>query len=145
MQTIEVINKAQKIQVAAGELFVAYANRVNPETYVVQLQDLIKLKADLAQSLADCTTIYTECSFELAFSILAPRELKPITRKGIKGLVVKTISLVGACESAYVLMGMEQKSIHGTSTFDYLDFGRSRTRKKTETGDQQLLKHLLKR
>ncbi|KAI5797680.1 hypothetical protein EDC01DRAFT_33918 [Geopyxis carbonaria] len=145
LQTIEVINKAQKVQAAAGKLFVAYANQIHSEACVIQLKDLIKFKADLAQSLTDCSAIYTECSFELAFSVLAPRELKPITGKGIKGLVSKTISLVGACESVYTSMGIEQTSTIGTSILESPDFGRIRPRKNAETADEQLLKHLLKR
>lgn len=128
----------QKVQKAAADLFVAFSVGKDFEACVAGLRDLTKSKARLRAKVAACKAVYTECSFELAYSVLAPRELKPISGKGINSLMGKTLSLVGACESAYALLGI------GLENPVALEPERLRNRRE-EAGNEELLKALLKR
>lgn len=138
LTTIETIHKTQSVQKAAAELFIAFSVGKDPDECVSKLRDLTKSKAELRQKVTECNAVYTECSFELAYSVLAPWELKPISRTGIKHLVRKTQSLVGACESAFAFLGMEPEPASGTKTPPF-------KARREEHGDEELLKQLLKR
>lgn len=118
----------------------SYAVNGNSDERIIQLKDLTKLNAELGTCLKSCSAIYTECSFELAFAVLAPRELKPITGKGIKGLVSKTVSLVGACESAYYHLGSGTRRPSDSKNLEVL-----RPRRAAESGDEHLFQYLLTR
>jgi hypothetical protein len=138
MATIETLQQVQKVQKAAAELFIAFSVGKDPEQCVAGLRDLTDMKAKLRAKVAATKAIYTECSFELAYSVLAPRELKHISRKGIKNITGKTFSLVGACESAYALMGIELRAPPG-GKYD-INWYRSQ---REESADEELLKALL--
>ncbi|KAF4635986.1 hypothetical protein G7Y89_g2114 [Cudoniella acicularis] len=73
----------------------------------VKLKSLTDRKAKLRARLAGCKTAQQECNFELAFAVLPPEDLKPISVTSMKHLVANTIALIGACESKYALMGDE--------------------------------------
>jgi hypothetical protein len=73
----------------------------------IQLKSLTDEKARLRAKLAGCKAAQTECNFELAWAVLPPRDLKPISDTHMKKLVANTIALIGACESKYALMGDE--------------------------------------
>lgn len=73
----------------------------------VKLKSLTDSKAKLRAKLASCKAAQTECNFELAWAVLPPRDLKPVSDTHMKKLVANTIALVGACESKYALMGDE--------------------------------------
>lgn len=113
--TIETLQKTVEVQKSASALFVAYASSSKPSSGASStvesksndtlLKELTASKAELRKKVAGCKAALVECSFELAFSVLAPWELKPIASKGIKKLVSNTVSLVGACESEYALLG----------------------------------------
>jgi hypothetical protein len=135
MTTIETIQLAQKVTKAAAELFVEFAVGNNQEDCIAKLKDLTKWKADLRAKVAACEAVYTECSFELAIAVLAPRTLKPISRTGIKNIVSKTNSLVGACESTFAFLGIENPAAKQKLFIS----------KREERGDEQLLKDLVKR
>jgi hypothetical protein len=136
MTTIETIQLAQKVTKAAAELFVEFAVGNNQEDCLTKLKDLTQWKAKLRAKVAECEAVYTECSFELAISVLAPRRLRPISRTGIKNIVSKTNSLVGACESTFAFIGLENPAAK-QKLF---------TAKREEArGDEQLLKNLVKR
>jgi hypothetical protein len=135
MTTIETIQLTQKVTKAAAELFVAFSVGNDPEDCINKLKDLTKWKAELRTKVTACETVYTECSFELAFSVLAPRELKSISRRGIKNVVAKTQNLVGVCESAFAFVGIENPAAK-QKLFN--------TRRE-EHGDEELLKYLVKR
>jgi uncharacterized membrane protein YgaE (UPF0421/DUF939 family) len=75
---------------------------------VVKLKSLTDQKANLRAKLASCKAAQTECNFELTFAVLPPRDLKAISDTKMNSLVANTISLIGACESKYALMGDEQ-------------------------------------
>ncbi|KFY03051.1 hypothetical protein O988_01722 [Pseudogymnoascus sp. VKM F-3808] len=72
---------------------------------VVDLKSLTDQKAKLRAKLESCKSAQQECMFELAFAVLPPRDLKPISDTSMKKLVSNTISLIGACESKYALLG----------------------------------------
>ncbi|KFY22617.1 hypothetical protein V493_06465 [Pseudogymnoascus sp. VKM F-4281 (FW-2241)] len=72
---------------------------------VVELKSLTDQKAKLRAKLESCKSAQQECMFELAFAVLPPRDLKPVSDTSMKKLVANTISLIGACESKYALLG----------------------------------------
>jgi hypothetical protein len=140
--TIETLQKAENVQRAAAELFVAYAYRRDVEECIMKLKSLSAAKDELRAKVAACNAVYSECSFELAFSVLGPRELKPISGKGAKHLVEKTLNLVGACESAYALLGVDTED--ASEEAKVVDLEILKHRRET-LGDQRLLEYLLKR
>lgn len=126
--TIETLQATLEVQKGACRLFVTPGGDEN------LLKELTTAKSELRRKVAGCKAALVECSFELAFSVLAPWELKPIASKGIKKLVSNTVSLVGACESEYALLGRPS----GEET-ELL-----RPRREIEGGDAELLRELLK-
>lgn len=76
-------------------------------TKVVKLKALTEAKNKLRTKLASCKSVQQECNFELAFGVLPPRDLKPISVTEMKKLIANTVALIGACESKYALMGDE--------------------------------------
>ncbi|ELR08619.1 hypothetical protein VC83_02248 [Pseudogymnoascus destructans] len=72
---------------------------------IIELKSLTDQKAKLRAKLESCKSAQQECMFELAFAVLPPRDLKPISATSMKKLVANTISLIGACESKYALLG----------------------------------------
>ncbi|KAI9742762.1 MAG: hypothetical protein M1818_003491 [Claussenomyces sp. TS43310] len=78
----------------------------------IKLKTLTNAKAKLRTKLASCKAAQTECNFELAFSVLPPRDLKPISDTHMKKLVANAIALIGACESKFALMGDDEDG-HG--------------------------------
>lgn len=95
----------QKRKAAALELPLAYSQTHTQLNKVMNLEDLTSSKATLREKLSECKNVYSECSFELAVAVLAPKELKPIAGECLTRLVMNTMALVGACESKYALMG----------------------------------------
>lgn len=73
----------------------------------VKLKSLTNAKAKLRTKLGSCKAAQQECNFELAWAVLPPRYLKPISDTQMKKLVANIIALIGACESKYALMGDE--------------------------------------
>ncbi|CAZ83125.1 unnamed protein product [Tuber melanosporum] len=160
LTTIEALQKTLKVQKDASQLFLTYRNRQtsdingNSAGKKPSLSDLTEAKAELRKKVAECKGALTECSFELAFSVLAPWELKPIASKGVKKLVANTLSLVGACESKYALLGdggvthnqaAENKHSGKMRSVEGANIDQVRPRKEIESGDQQLLRYLLER
>lgn len=79
--------------------------RVSEQKGAVSLTDLTAAKAQIRKKLEDCKAAQRECNFELAFSVLPPRDMKPISDRAMKKLVANTIAIIGACESKYALLG----------------------------------------
>lgn len=86
----------------------------NPEAEVeigtqssVSLADLTITKEQIRKKLEECKGAQKECNFELAVSVLPPRDLKPLSVHAMKKLVANTIAVIGACESKYALVGLE--------------------------------------
>ena len=71
----------------------------------INISDLTAAKTGLRAKLASCKAVLRESNFELAWSVLPPRDMKPISDKLMKQLVANTIALTGACESKYALLG----------------------------------------
>lgn len=72
---------------------------------MVTLKSLTDKKTKLRAKLAGCKAAQQECNFELAFSVLPPEAMKPISVHAMNKLVQNAIALIGACESKYALMG----------------------------------------
>ena len=69
------------------------------------LTDLINAKAKLRTKFASCKAAQQECNFELAVSVLPPRNMKPISVRAMKRLVANTIAVISACETKFALLG----------------------------------------
>ncbi|KAL8638025.1 MAG: hypothetical protein Q9228_004783 [Teloschistes exilis] len=74
---------------------------------ILPLQDLVDAKSKLRAKLSVCEAAQTECNFEIAFAVLPPRRLKPISVQTMKRLVANAIAVIGACESKFALVGEE--------------------------------------
>ena len=71
----------------------------------VTMMDLTATKAQIRKKLEDCKAAQQECNYELAVSVLPPRDVKPISNRAMKKLVANTIAVIGACESRFALVG----------------------------------------
>lgn len=80
---------------------------INKGPQPVKLKSLTDKKAQLRAKLAGCKAAQQECNFELAWAVIPPRDVKPISDIEMKKLVANTIALICACESKYALMGDE--------------------------------------
>ena len=84
----------------------------------VKLEALTSLKSKLRAKLAGCKAAQQECNFELAWAVLPPHDLKPISVTEMKNLVANVIALIGNCESKYALMGDRDDVKDGNGTDD---------------------------
>ena len=80
-------------------------DKINDGPKTVTLKSLTDSKSQLRAKLASCKAAQQECNFELAWAVLPPRDLKPISDTHMKLLVANTIALIVACESKYALLG----------------------------------------
>jgi hypothetical protein len=71
---------------------------------VSKLAGLTTQKAQLRGALRNCKKAYEECTFEIMYSVLPPRNLKPISTTAMSGIVQNTITLINACESKFVMI-----------------------------------------
>jgi len=79
--------------------------KASEKSKIVSLSALTTAKAKLRTKLSCCKVAQRECNFEVAVSVLPPRNMKPISVSCMKKLVANTIALIGACESKYALLG----------------------------------------
>ena len=79
--------------------------RNDPKPPKMSLTDLTNKKAEIRKQLSGCKAAQQECNFELAVSVLPPRNLKPISAQAMKKLVANTIAVISACESKFALLG----------------------------------------
>lgn len=77
----------------------------------MSLTDLTKMKAKIRKKLSDCKGAQQECNFELAVSVLPPRNMKPISVQAMKKLVANTIAIISACESKFALLGSDDDEL----------------------------------
>ena len=75
---------------------------------LMSVSDLTAMKGLVRKRIAECKAAQSECNFELAFSVLPPRDLKEISSRKMSRLVANTIAVIGACESRYALLGEEE-------------------------------------
>lgn len=143
LATIETLHQTLKVQKSASALFVASASHSLASTNP-SLTELTAAKSDLRKKVAGCKAALVECSFELAFSVLAPWELRPIAGKGIRALVASTVSLVGACESEYALLGRPEHRENAEPPPQEVDIDPLRRKREISGGDAQLLRFLLR-
>ena len=82
-------------------------NRLPPdrEYATVSLSDITNVKSRLRLELSNCQTAQNESQFELAFSVIPPRDMGMISKKLMKTLVASTIAVIGTCESRFALLG----------------------------------------
>ena len=71
----------------------------------VTIQDVVTNKSKLRERFKACKAAQQECNFELFVGVLPPFHLKPISSRIMKRLVASTISVIGACESKFALIG----------------------------------------
>ncbi|KAF3062378.1 hypothetical protein GL218_04185 [Daldinia childiae] len=74
-------------------------------TLRTRLIALTEKKAKLRAQLGSSKKAQSECNFELVYTVLPPRSLKPISMTLMTRLVQVTICLINACESKYALAG----------------------------------------
>lgn len=150
LATIETLRQTLDVQKSASALFAASASSSPLAATDPSLKELTAAKSELRKKVAGCKAALVECSFELAFSVLAPWELRPIAGKGIRALVASTLSLVGACESEYALLGLPEHADAeegGKSTetpAEGADIDLLRRKRGISGGDAELLRFLLR-
>lgn len=83
-------------------------DEASEETQKISLKDLTDDKAQIRKKLADCKAAQRECNFELAVSVLPPRDMKPVSVTAMKKIVANTIAVISACESKFALLGDDE-------------------------------------
>lgn len=127
----------------------------------ISIGDLISAKGTLRKKLSDCKTAQSECNFELAYAVLPPRDLKPISGKSMTKLVANVVAVISTCESKFALIGdlSNQSKDHSqndqiaeqtddkseTSSLEptRLDLELIKPKREIEFGDVRLLRYLL--
>lgn len=168
-RTISLLNGATDLFVESyGETTVQQSHhQLDQRAKVVRLAELTASKPSLRAQAAECKSVYRDCAFDISYSCLPPKELKPLVGKGMSRLVMNVMALIGACESKYALMGTMGYGEQGTEmecvvSDDGITEGgkengkevkqgksdgavpRVRARRAVE-GDEQLLRNLLRR
>ena len=77
------------------------------EKEVIGVSSLTSGKATIRQKVGNCKATQSECSFELFLSELPPYDLKPISVDSMNKLAANVITVIGACESKFALLGEE--------------------------------------
>lgn len=72
---------------------------------VLTVEEITSSKAKVRANLTTCKAVQSECNFELAFSVLEPRQLKPISDTLTTKLTMNTIAMISACERKFALLG----------------------------------------
>jgi hypothetical protein len=75
--------------------------------HLTTISFLTRQKAKLRVQLSRCKTAQDEVNFEVSLSALPPLAMKPISVRYMAELVQNIITLVGACENKFVLVGNE--------------------------------------
>ena len=129
----------------------------------IPLGDLISAKGNLRKKLLDCKSAQSECNFEIAYAILPPRDLKPISGKSMTKLLANVVAVISTCESKFALVGdfsdgtmsgsekdQSPEKFDDSSDSSSLDPTRMdlelvKPRREIEFGDARLLRYLLTR
>lgn len=90
-------------------------DEVVDEPQKILLKDLTNCKTQIRKKLADCKAAQWECNFELAVSVLPPRDMKPVSVTAMKKMVANTIAVISACESKFALLGDDEAEEGGHS------------------------------
>ncbi|KAI0406069.1 hypothetical protein F4802DRAFT_559221 [Xylaria palmicola] len=111
--TIETLSQTIDSFQAASEWFMTQAGdgdeeNTSPKAMRTRLALLSNKKPWLRARLGSCKAVQAECNFELVFSVLPPRSLKPISVTMMTRLVHVTTSLINACESKLALAAYDE-------------------------------------
>lgn len=129
----------------------------------ISLGDLTSAKGNLRKKLSECKSAQSECNFELAYAVLPPRDLKPISGKSMTKLLANVVAVISTCESKFALIGdfssgtinrsqSSQKmdeidASSGSSSLEptRMDLELIKPKREIEFGDVRLLRYLLRR
>lgn len=112
--TVETLQELSETLKQAGSYLVQETARqsepgagTDKEDEPILIEDVTASKAKIRAKLSGCKSTQSECNFELAFSILPPRDLKAISDVKMTKLTMNVIAIIGACESKFALAGDE--------------------------------------
>ncbi|KAG8528330.1 uncharacterized protein KY384_007248 [Bacidia gigantensis] len=92
----------------------ATANHVKSNNEILNVQSLTAAKGKIRNKQKGCKAAQQECNFELAWGVLPPGQMKPISSQIMKHLVGSTIAVINACESKFALVGEKLDSTEST-------------------------------
>lgn len=75
--------------------------------HLTTLVNLTEKKAQIRSQLSACKTAQDEVNFEVCISALSPLSMRAISTDYMALLVQNTITLIGACENKYIVLGDE--------------------------------------
>ena len=103
---------------------------------ILPLSALTSVKGSLRQKLTDCKAAQNECNFEIAFSVLPPRNLKSISARSMTKLLANTVAIISTCESKFALIGdsVDENSTEGRRDND------GKVQEEQETGDEDMMR-----
>ena len=133
-----------------------------PEETKLSLKSITVAKARLRSKLGKCKAAQNECQFELAFSVLPPRDLRPICKEAMGKLIANVTSIIDSCESRAALLGdlmavsdppspdanqtrpsgRDLTNVDGQAT---TDLERIKPQREIEFGDAEMFRSLLSR
>ena len=129
----------------------------------ISLGDLTSAKGNLRKKLLDCKSAQSECNFEIAYAILPPRDLKPISGQSMTKLLANVVAVISTCESKFALVGefsdetmsgsqkdqnpekLDDRSDSSSLDPTRMDLEMVKPRREIEFGDARLLCSLLTR
>ena len=98
------------------------------------LNDLLGAKSKIRPSLAGSKKAQRECNFELAWSVLPPRNLRPVSDTSMSKLATNVIAVIGACESKFALLGEDSGTVAENNAVSGRNTEQSPQREKQEDG-----------
>ncbi|KAL8831779.1 MAG: hypothetical protein Q9191_000665 [Dirinaria sp. TL-2023a] len=153
----------QKLENVAGKNDAATPGAgVSEVTQNLTLSALTSMKGSLRQKLTDCKAAQDECNFEIAYSVLPPRDLKEISTRSMTKLIANTVAIISTCESKFALVGdsADSDTVEAPEAGQKIDSTEQETddvdlmkaeldlikpRREIEFGDVRLLRFLLRR
>ena len=75
---------------------------------MTSIAKLTERKTKLRSQLRVCRTAQEEVNFEISLSALRPSSMKPISTDGMTNLVQEVVTLIGACENKFILLGTDE-------------------------------------
>ena len=96
-----------------------------PQVARLSIKELTDAKAKIRKKFGDCKAAQQECNFELAVSVLPPRDLKPLSVTAMKRLVAHTVAVISACESKFALLGVGEDTEKPHESKEALNAGSS--------------------
>lgn len=133
----------------------------SPKSSIKALSNITAAKSRLRSKLSGCKAAQNECQYEVAFSVLPPRYMGPVSKQAMSKLLANTIAVIGSCESRFALLGDfstesneepdltgGRPSVRSLQEFDgrnELHLELIKPKREIEFGDVQLLRHLVKR